>query len=295
MKKAFTLIELLVVIAIIAILAAILFPVFAQAKLAAKKTAGLSQVKQIGIGTQIYLSDSDDIYFPYRENPGVGTNVNPDYQALLAAGNPNANIWIGSSTKDVVFYPQLLMPYIKNRDIWKAPTKPNAWYGYDDKGTDTTGAFRGYGAQNSYAVNNYAFGQPTPTSTVGGGLNSSAIVDVSNTLIMVDASYYNALPRFTATAPACNLKGDTAGGLDVTTSSYPSYWKNLGNSYLFANAGTPTDAQAEILIQARYNGKLNVVRADTSSKSLDWTKVTNDTPTLTYTNSMWDPFKQGCR
>ena len=61
LRRAFTLIELLVVIAIIAILAAILFPVFAQAKLAAKKTASLSNVKQIGTSTQIYVGDYDDV------------------------------------------------------------------------------------------------------------------------------------------------------------------------------------------------------------------------------------------
>src|SRR5690349_14720426 len=60
MKRAFTLIELLVVIAIIAILAAILFPVFAQAKLAAKTTASLSNLKQIGLGNQMYYNDVDD-------------------------------------------------------------------------------------------------------------------------------------------------------------------------------------------------------------------------------------------
>jgi prepilin-type N-terminal cleavage/methylation domain-containing protein/prepilin-type processing-associated H-X9-DG protein len=59
-RKAFTLIELLVVIAIIAILAAILFPVFAQAKEAAKKTVCLSNVKQIGTGLVMYLGDYDD-------------------------------------------------------------------------------------------------------------------------------------------------------------------------------------------------------------------------------------------
>ncbi|RYG41733.1 prepilin-type N-terminal cleavage/methylation domain-containing protein, partial [bacterium] len=65
-QKAFTLIELLVVIAIIAILAAILFPVFAQAKAAAKKTVVLSSVKQIGLGTTIYMGDNDDM-FPQSE------------------------------------------------------------------------------------------------------------------------------------------------------------------------------------------------------------------------------------
>src|SRR6266700_1648862 len=59
-KKAFTLIELLVVIAIIAILAAILFPVFAQAKAAAKRTGDLSNLKQIGTASFIYANDYDD-------------------------------------------------------------------------------------------------------------------------------------------------------------------------------------------------------------------------------------------
>ena len=61
MKRAFTLIELLVVIAIIAILAAILFPVFAQAKAAAKRTAELSNVKNITMGAFLYLGDADDV------------------------------------------------------------------------------------------------------------------------------------------------------------------------------------------------------------------------------------------
>ncbi len=60
-RRAFTLIELLVVIAIIAILAAILFPVFAQAKMAAKKTADLSNNKQLGLGQLMYSNDFDDM------------------------------------------------------------------------------------------------------------------------------------------------------------------------------------------------------------------------------------------
>jgi len=81
MKKAFTLIELLVVIAIIAILAAILFPVFAQAKVAAKKTTSLSNVKQQGTAIQIYASDADDVFpllFTATDAPvldGLGANT----------------------------------------------------------------------------------------------------------------------------------------------------------------------------------------------------------------------------
>src|ERR1700686_1703923 len=58
--RGFTLIELLVVIAIIAILAAILFPVFAQAKLQAKKISSLANVKEVGLAELMYMNDSDD-------------------------------------------------------------------------------------------------------------------------------------------------------------------------------------------------------------------------------------------
>lgn len=95
MKRAFTLIELLVVIAIIAILAAILFPVFAQAKEAAKNTALLSNTKQTGTAVQIYLADYDDTLPLVWQNDTSGQgdwswqgNVQPYMKSWQLLTNP---------------------------------------------------------------------------------------------------------------------------------------------------------------------------------------------------------------
>lgn len=74
-RKGFTLIELLVVIAIIAILAAILFPVFARAKEAAQRTACLSNARQVGVALSLYVGDNDGvfpIFYDYNSQPPSG-------------------------------------------------------------------------------------------------------------------------------------------------------------------------------------------------------------------------------
>src|SRR5579872_3193597 len=78
LKSGFTLIEMLVVIAIIAILTAILFPVFAQAREAARKTSCLSNMKQVGLATLLYVQDYDEtfpmnLYFGDDPSPCVAT------------------------------------------------------------------------------------------------------------------------------------------------------------------------------------------------------------------------------
>ncbi|MFN3728854.1 MAG: prepilin-type N-terminal cleavage/methylation domain-containing protein [Fimbriimonadaceae bacterium] len=99
--RAFTLIELLVVIAIIAILAAILFPVFSQAKSAAKKTASLSNQKQIGTAVMLYTNDHDDMLPETGWNgpcsfPGTGTTNNHEFSGVhsfLTGIHPYSKSW----------------------------------------------------------------------------------------------------------------------------------------------------------------------------------------------------------
>lgn len=106
MIKGFTLIELLVVIAIIAILAAILFPVFAQAKQSAKRTSCLSNLRQIGIGNELYVNDYDDL-MPWL--PDEELQLTP---VVRADGRQYAVV--GS------FMP-LWDPYLKNVQIFHSP------------------------------------------------------------------------------------------------------------------------------------------------------------------------------
>ena len=98
-RQGFTLIELLVVIAIIAILAAILFPVFAQAKRAAKDTAALSGIKQSSTGSVMYSTDVDDATIQWEYRP------------------------LNNQPTDYTPWPCLMYPYTKNADIFFDPSR----------------------------------------------------------------------------------------------------------------------------------------------------------------------------
>jgi len=129
-NKAFTLIELLVVIAIIAILAAILFPVFTQAKAAAKKTQDLSNIKQIGMSMQLYAGANDDVLpMGLQKDPiQVAQAKPPDYDSL---GGDHAWTWTGDPSDQAPTqiwwtYGQTTYPYHKNMQIFRSPNSPNA-------------------------------------------------------------------------------------------------------------------------------------------------------------------------
>lgn len=122
-KQAFTLIELLVVIAIIAILAAILFPVFAQAKLAAKKTQGLSNLKNLGTAANIYLADYDDV-LPQGTVyvPSINSNTSNRFVPTPASLAPPLTSDPDRINAANAFVFNAMQPYTKNLQILQDPT-----------------------------------------------------------------------------------------------------------------------------------------------------------------------------
>jgi len=106
-QNAFTLIELLVVIAIIAILAAILFPVFARARENARRASCMSNMKQIGLGVMMYAQDYDGAYLTHVD-ASVG----------------NAKLW-----------PQIIQPYVKSLEVFDCPSQ-NFKFTNDGNATD---------------------------------------------------------------------------------------------------------------------------------------------------------------
>jgi prepilin-type N-terminal cleavage/methylation domain-containing protein/prepilin-type processing-associated H-X9-DG protein len=116
-RQGFTLIELLVVIAIIGILAAMLFPVFARAREAARKIQCLANVKNLALAVNMYLTDYDRLW-PSETRPEVLANSHPS--------NPTAtnNCAVESGTKmNPYLQPAVILDeYIKNRDVWTCPS-----------------------------------------------------------------------------------------------------------------------------------------------------------------------------
>lgn len=159
MKSAFTLIELLVVIAIIAILAAILFPVFAQAKAAAKKAAALSNAKQMSVSSIMYGGDYEDTIFTQYNSKG-----------------------------DIGEFQFLLQPYMKNREIMLDPTRTRTGC---DTAYDKTGRCIGfapnfgiYSYRNGNGIFHLEESNPATGASLWRGRNMSEFAHPAATILI---------------------------------------------------------------------------------------------------------------
>jgi prepilin-type N-terminal cleavage/methylation domain-containing protein/prepilin-type processing-associated H-X9-DG protein len=226
-RGAFTLIELLVVIAIIAILAAILFPVFAQARAKARQTSCLSNVRQLGLGVQMYAQDYDELYPPHvteRTAPNTVLNTAQDRFVWSIRGK--------------------LDPYIKNQGIFKCPEAPewptgtpsNWWfsdYGFNHNEANLIAPFNA----NQNWVAWYADGGPTGGQDFGVSdrYGLASIAEPARFLLLGDSERANG--------------GPSRGGV------YPQKYVGAIN----ASVAPPADVNQQ---QARLSGRHVKSRAD---------------------------------
>jgi prepilin-type N-terminal cleavage/methylation domain-containing protein/prepilin-type processing-associated H-X9-DG protein len=269
-SSAFTLIELLVVIAIIAILAAILFPVFAQAKLAAKKTVDLSNTKNLGLAIIMYQGDFDDVLPTIRNDPN---NWGCD-----GAMSGNCH-----QTPDIIAQ---LEPYVKNHEIWASPedtlTHCDSSSGAEPGGCTPkiTGGEISYiptlnGTQNiisnpggstpdpaSYGVFGLPWGGASVTT---GSLSTSQIGQPADTIVLapmfISWSYYSGLVQWR------NDQGEFAFADEI-----PSYPQVASCPYCWCCS---TDA----LSMESFNGQTNFLFGDGHSKSM---------PRASIMSSLWE-------
>jgi prepilin-type N-terminal cleavage/methylation domain-containing protein len=204
-RKAFTLIELLVVIAIIAILAAILFPVFAQAREKARAITCTSNVRQMALGALMYAQDYDETY------PGMW-QWSP--LAILAHSPylypPGWTLQQANSQCETC-------PYVKNSDIFKCPDQVSKQYG---------GAWASYGYAYPTMWGGYP---PIPNSPYGfpTGPALAQFAAPANTVMIMDSGIWPG----TATCNASTYDGIYSGCDNRSGYSYPYVYQPTSNPW----------------------------------------------------------------
>jgi prepilin-type N-terminal cleavage/methylation domain-containing protein len=253
MRKAFTLIELLVVIAIIAILAAILFPVFAQAKEAAKKTAYISNMKQTGTSAQLYIADTDDTYpqaFVARGETGVWAFgvVHPVPANAITSPPWDTQIRIDMSS---CFWANAMQPYMKNYELM---TEPNGTQSTVNGGPGVTpDTFRAgvKPAQMGVMMNGFFH-----------TLNGSSVNNQAAAILFWNTQKVNINGRGMS-SPALNCPGGAVGAV------VPCIFTPSGPATPAGGVTSSYDVVYDLTITTWQFGKKGVfARADSSTKSL---------------------------
>ena len=232
---AFTLIELLVVIAIIAILAAILFPVFAQAREKARAASCLSNQKQIATGILMYTQDYDE---------------------MLLMGFWKTLSGSGSASQTLCSWPAMVQPYIKNTQVFQCPSAPRMTNSGITPGTIAApdGCGIGDGWATTYAYNYYLAGNNNATGVATRSV--AAINAPADTVMIVDgASLPQARPVSPDNWPQKRTSIATAVGGTTTANRLPFLLVHSGSSLINGN----NDYGAPF---ARHNGTTNVIWAD---------------------------------
>lgn len=167
-NRAFTLIELLVVVAIIAVLAAILFPVFARARESARRTSCLSNLKQIGLGVMQYLQDYDDTY------PRASRCATDQNTSCTGAGN------------SFVLWPWAIYPYVKNTQVFLCPSR--------DEGAEGWGGGAASRIRGNYGANLLMMGY----TSVGGypNVKMASVASPASTYLIMDSGTYSISPYY---------------------------------------------------------------------------------------------------
>jgi prepilin-type N-terminal cleavage/methylation domain-containing protein len=230
MKKAFTLIELLVVIAIIAILAAILFPVFAQAKLAAKKTAAISNQKQQGLSILMYANDYDDMY-PRQDGCTLNDSFVTSFNVQPAGTDPSP--WCNGSMNPGQYafrdnhyeWGKWVQPYIKNTALFTDPVIMPSPTGLSEGEVDG-----GYGL--NLAIGGALNVWPTPqkygvrNSWLGG--STTAVPAPADAMLIMEQAEISVVGGYES--------GTTSNHIDLTY--YPLAVKEHWSGYFYQPGGT---------------------------------------------------------
>ncbi|MFN7479310.1 MAG: DUF1559 domain-containing protein [Armatimonadota bacterium] len=270
-RKAFTLIELLVVIAIIAILAAILFPVFAQAKEAAKNTALLNNTKQMGVAANIYSADYDDLL------PTMGDGAG--YQGDL---------------DDKIGWQFTVQPYMKNLQIVENPKRDKPTGNVDEiewkrlqhfamparaaAATNATVVAQGYygGVHVGSNVRYEGVAGWSPSTAqwlaIPGApsYSTTQVEDISNTALIVEGSNWDAWFSLVSG------NGSTLGPLNYCVAWTPSNWNANGTAFSYPiTTTTKTQDNRSGLRHGGFTcavprGRSTYTATDSSAKSIDF-------------------------
>ncbi len=256
-KRGFTLIELLVVIAIIAILAAILFPVFASAREKANQTSCLSNLNQLGMSMNMYVQDFDQTFPAWNWN-------------FFCNGGNN-----GAARDSAAFWTMAIYPYVKSTGVYKCPDDQMMWYDTWAGCSNDNGADDMFSSTYNYAhgTQNYvSYGLAEDLTPNYPSNKLSAISTPSNWAMFMDCGSQLAdiwvwsLPNATDAQyiPArAAFANNVANGNDLMWNGNESvnwFEQKWGQNYLDS--------------QTRHSGGENVEFVDGHTKYMKWNQMT---------------------